>query len=699
MVDKANADAAREQRLDEIISNYLEAVAGGASPDRRELLARHPDLAVDLSAFFADHDRMQAIIAPRAETPASRGLRDSTGASAATLSMGPDGTGTAPAVADGREQRPAGVASRVFGDYDLLEQIARGGMGVVYKARQRSLNRIVALKLILSGQLASDDEIQRFHTEAEAAANLDHPGIVPIHEVGVREGQHFFSMGYVDGQSLAARISAGPLPPREAATLVRTVAEAVHYAHQAGVIHRDLKPANILLDRAGHPRVTDFGLAKRVQGDSHLTGTGQILGTPSYMPPEQAGASADQVGPASDVYALGAVLYAVLTGRPPFSAASPLDTVIQVLEQDPVSPRQLNAAVPRDLETIALKCLEKSPTRRYATAQDLADELGRYLAGEPIEARPISPDERLWRWCRRHPARAVAAGTVLLSLLVVLVGGYWSKTRIERELRRSEEAERQLQITLTRETAERLDSDLRQLATIPQLMAATLAQRPDWTAAQLEAWMREALQKDPRVFGTCVAFEPYQFDRQEEDYALYVCRESEGVTAKRLVFPAYSPPYREWAWYSEPKRQRQAMWSEPFIDEGGGNVPMLTYSVPLERQGQFVGVVTVDLSLDYFHVLQGWLHELRMGREGYAFVVSGTGTFISHPHPSCQLPRKIADFNQFQEDELLRGLLQQMLGKEEGRVAAGDPWYGGASAFLFAPVPSAGWSLAVVIGE
>ena len=200
-------------------------------------------------------------------------------------------------------------------------------------------------------------------------------------------------------------------------------------------------------------------------------------------------------------------------------------------------------------------------------------------------------------------------------------------------------------------------------------MAATLSQRPDWTAEQLEAWMREALEKDPRVFGICAAFEPYQFDRREEDFALYVCRESGGVTAKRLTFPAYSPLYREWAWYSEPKLQRKAMWSEPFIDEGGGNVPMLTYSVPLERQGQFVGVVTVDLSLDYFQVLQSWLAELRMGREGYAFVVSGTGAFISHPDPACKLPRKITDFRQFQEDESLRMLLQRMLEKR-GRAAS-----------------------------
>jgi tRNA A-37 threonylcarbamoyl transferase component Bud32 len=694
MVNTTDECTARESRLDEVISQYLEAVAGGQSPDRHELLARHPDLTADLLGFFADHDRMKKIAAPLDETLATPQPQTSDTTNAPTLPLGPSET-AALSFDDEDSVQPA----HGFGDYELLDEIARGGMGVVYKARQKSLNRIVALKLILSGQLASGDEIQRFHTEAEAAANLDHPGIVPIYEVGSLEGQHYFSMGYVEGQSLAARISAGPLPPREAAETVRSVAEAVHFAHQAGVIHRDLKPANILLDRAGRPRVTDFGLAKRVKGDSHLTGTGQILGTPSYMPPEQASGSADAIGPAADVYALGAVLYTLLTGRPPFYAANPLDTLVQVLRQEPVSPRQLNAQVPRDLETIVLKCLEKNPTRRYAAAQDLADELRRYLAGEPIHARPISPDERLWRWCRRYPARAVAAGAVLLSLLIVLVGGYSFNRRLERELRKTEAAEQELQVTLTREAAERLDSGLKRLAMMPELMAATLAQRPDWTAEQLEAWMREALQQDPRVFGTCVAFEPYQFDRQQEDFALYVCRESGGVTAKRLTFPAYSPLYREWAWYNEPKLQQKAMWSEPFIDEGGGNVPMLTYSVPLLRQGEFVGVVTVDLSLDYFQVLQDWLRELRSGREGYAFVVSGSGTFISHPDPVCKLPHKITEFRQFQEDESLKTLLQRMLAHEGGRVAAVNPWTGRPAAFCFAPVPSAGWSLAVVIEE
>ncbi len=237
-------------------------------------------------------------------------------------------------------------ATRAFGDYELLAEIARGGMGVVYKARQTRLNRTVAVKMILAGELADQDDVRRFLSEAEAAAGLDHPGIVPVYESGEINGQHFFSMGFVDGQSLAALLTQGPLPPRQAAELLAQVADAVDYAHERGVIHRDLKPGNILLDQEGHPRVTDFGLAKRVAGDSNLTRTGQALGTPSYMPPEQASGKLDAIRPAADIYALGAVLYATITGRPPFQAATALDTILQVLEQEPVAPRQLNADVP-----------------------------------------------------------------------------------------------------------------------------------------------------------------------------------------------------------------------------------------------------------------------------------------------------------------------------------------------------------------
>ena len=274
-----------------------------------------------------------------------------------------------------------------FGEYELLEEIGRGGMGIVYRAVQKSLQRVVAVKMLLRRDLASQADLTRFRSEAEAAAQLDHPGIVSIFEVGEYKGHPFYSMRYIEGTTLSKRLQVGPIPPREGAQILLRVAEAVQAAHTRGVLHRDLKPSNILIDLAGKPHVSDFGLAKRLEGNQTMTHTGAILGTPCYMSPEQAAGSRGDVGPVSDVWSLGAILYQVLVDRPPFQASSPMDTLLAVLEVEPPLPRSINREVNRDLEMIALKTLQKPQDLRYASAADLANDLRAFLASEPIAAR------------------------------------------------------------------------------------------------------------------------------------------------------------------------------------------------------------------------------------------------------------------------------------------------------------------------
>jgi WD40 repeat protein len=302
-------------------------------------------------------------------------------------------------------------------------------MGVVYQAQQTALGRTVALKMILAGAHAGTEERRRFQAEAEAAARLQHPNIVQVYEVGEAGGLPYFSLEFCPGGSLADRLRGEPLPPMEAARLTETLARAVQAAHLAGVVHRDLKPANVLLAADGTPKVSDFGLAKRLDGQPGRTGTGAVLGTPSYMAPEQAGGKSKEIGPAADVYALGAILYELLTGRPPFRAANPLDTLLLVVSEEPVPPSRLQPGVPRDLEAVVLKCLEKDPARRYPSAEELAEELRRFGAGEPVRARPVSSAERATRWARRHPAAAALmamSGLALLALMAGSVGWYYS---------------------------------------------------------------------------------------------------------------------------------------------------------------------------------------------------------------------------------------------------------------------------------
>jgi len=333
----------------------------------------------------------------------------------------------------GAEVHGSEAAGRKFGKYEVLEKIAQGGMGAVYKARQLNLDRLVALKLLPFGQFSRDDLLQRFRSEASAAAALQHPNIVAVHDVGEHDGQPFFSMDFVEGRTLAELVRDQPLPAKRAAAYLKTIAEAVHYAHQHGILHRDLKPSNILIDTSDQPRITDFGLAKRLGGDSDLTLTGQVLGSPNFISPEQAEGRSDAIGPPSDVYSLGALLYHLLTRQPPFQADTLTTLLRQVLEAEPVPPCSLNPSIPNDLETVCLKCLEKEPARRYPTAQALADDLGRFLRAEPVRARPIGAAGKSWRWCRRQPVRAGLIAGLAVAVMLGIAGISWQWRRAERE--------------------------------------------------------------------------------------------------------------------------------------------------------------------------------------------------------------------------------------------------------------------------
>ncbi len=306
---------------------------------------------------------------------------------------------------------------RRFGEYELLEKFGMGGMGIVYKARQRQHDRVVALKMIRRDQIGGEHEIQRFRSEAEAVARLDHPHIIPLYEVGEHCGRHFFSMLLIESGSLMTHQPRLSKDQRKSAQILATVARAVHYAHQHGILHRDLKPANILLDAEDQPYVSDFGLAKNLDDQFSMTQTGAVLGTPSYMAPEQAAGKHGKGSPAADVYSLGAILYELLTGQPPFAAETPLATLKQLQEQEPRPPCSINRKVHRDLETICLKCLQKDPQSRYPTAEALARDLESFLREEPIDARPISHFTGLFKWARRRP---VVAGTIAMAAVLLV---------------------------------------------------------------------------------------------------------------------------------------------------------------------------------------------------------------------------------------------------------------------------------------
>jgi tetratricopeptide (TPR) repeat protein/tRNA A-37 threonylcarbamoyl transferase component Bud32 len=442
--------AERETRLGEMLAALLEAAESGSPLVRDDWLARHPEFAAELNEFFASEDHLRNFTAP---------LRD-----VVAVDTPIPGT-TWPD--DGTPQ----WAGQSFGDYELLGEIGRGGMGVVFKARQKGANRIVALKVLRTDPLGGKEQARRFRNEAEIVAGLDHPNIVPLYEVGEDAGHVWFSMKLIEGGSLDERLERFAADPRGAAGVVAAVARAVHHAHQRGVLHRDLKPSNILLGEDGRPYVSDFGLARRLEADGGLTQSGALVGTPSYMAPEQAAGQRSAITTATDVYGLGAVLYTLLAGRPPFQADAVVEMLVQVRQSEPEPPGKRNPKVDRDLETVCLKCLHKDPARRYQGAGDLAEDLECWLRDEPIQARRPGVAQRIVKWTRRH-RHLVAAGVLSLVLAVPILAGslfvvWWKHADTKEALRKAQLIQREVEfhsrdrVKFRNESEENLEKSLK----------------------------------------------------------------------------------------------------------------------------------------------------------------------------------------------------------------------------------------------
>jgi serine/threonine protein kinase len=429
-MNQASASEPDNDRLSDVLVACLEAIDRGQVVDAQAWSARYPEFGPELAQFLANAEKFDRWAAP---------LRT---AAEASLAPTPDPDAT---LVD--ESRPTPLPPlRSFGDYELLEEIAQGGMGIVFKAWQKSLKRLVALKMIRAGTLASAADTQRFRHEAETVAHLDHANIVPIYEVGEHAGQWFFSMKLIEGGNVARNLDrfAGDL--EWACRLLMLAARAVHHAHERGVLHRDLKPSNILLDATGQPYVTDFGLAKRMELDLDLTLPGAIVGTPGYMAPEQAFGQRGELTPATDVYGLGVILFTLLTGRPPFRGATPFETLEQVREREPERPSRINHRVDRRLEAICLKCLEKEPERRYASAAALADDLGRWLDHEPISVQPEGWTARGRRFIRRRARWITISLAILFLPVLTLLLAYLNRdlSREEQEAKGQQQAQERI---------------------------------------------------------------------------------------------------------------------------------------------------------------------------------------------------------------------------------------------------------------
>jgi hypothetical protein len=492
--------------------------------------------------------------------------------------------------------------------YEILCQLGEGGMGVVYLARQVALDRQVALKTLPGGASAEADA--RMKQEAARLAKLSHPNVVQVYDVGEADGRAYFALELMPGGSLADRLRDGPFDPRAAAELVRHLTAGLDATHRVGLVHCDLKPANVLLAADGTPKLADFGLARRYDDADRQTRTGTVRGTPSYMAPEQAAGKVGEFGPGVDVYALGGVLYELLTGRPPFLAASVLETLKQVQSRDPVPPRRLNPGVPADLETVCLKCLEKEPAKRYPSAAALGDDLARFLDGRAVVARRAGPKERAWRWCKRHPSWAALAAVCALAAVAAVVGGVWVNRRLSAELQRTAAARDATQAALVNHAADRLDAELRELAAVPHLVAAAVEAgevvRPEWLSQLVAA--------DDRVFGVCVALDT-------GDFALLAHQHADGVKVRRLDREG-GPPYRTRDWYS------RRGWTDPYHGTDERRTLMVSRVVPIQKDGRFAGVVVLDLAVSSVRSVQTALRDLIPGVDDSCRLVTADGRVL-----------------------------------------------------------------------
>jgi serine/threonine protein kinase len=642
---------------------------------------------------------------------------------------------------------PAAAPHSHIGPYTLLEQLGEGGMGTVYLAEQEQpVRRRVALKIIKTG-MDSAQIVARFEAERQALALMDHPNIATVLDVGATAaGLPYFAMELVAGVPIATFCDEQRLSTRERLQLFVPVCQAIQHAHQKGIIHRDIKPSNVLVtlsDGKPVPKVIDFGLAKateqRPAERTMFTQYGAVVGTLQYMSPEQAEMSPEGVDTRSDVYSLGALLYELLTGTAPLgqeqlSQASFSEVLKMVASVEPRRPsaqlsssdhlpaiaaarRTEPAKLPRllkgELDWIVMKCLEKDRARRYESASALARDIEHFLADEPVDACPPSASYRMRRFARKYRgplAAAFAFAVLLISAAAVSTWQAMRATRAERGQRLAAQemkAERdRTRLALTREVAERLDGDLRRLATAADVLAVTVGERPDWDESQLESWLRTLLEKQEEVFALNVGFEPGAFDAAREDFCLYIFRGPRGIEKKYLLPPSYVPLYREWDWYTKPRDQRRGMWSEPYVDTGGGDIPMVTYTAPMTRLSEFIGVLSLDLSVEYFGVLRQWLTELNFGANSYGFVISESGVIISHPYADYDLaqlaaagkePRRITELST--PDDAFAALAKRMLTDREGSGIAVDPATGKRTTFLFSKARSADWTFVAAIAD